>query len=61
MGHEEPRQGKTTTHWRKILGGGASLALMIFILVGVTPKFASYSSAWARLSHLGGGPWVAIA
>ncbi len=34
---------------------------MIFILVGVTPKFASYSSAWARLSHLGGGPWVAIA
>jgi len=61
MGLDEPKQGRTTLSWRKWLGGGASVALLIFILVGVIPKFASYSSAWAHLRHLGVWAWVAIA
>jgi uncharacterized protein (TIRG00374 family) len=59
--HEEPGQGRSHPRWRRLLGGGASLALLAFILVGVIPKFASYSGAWARLTHLGAWSWVAIA
>ena len=39
---------------------GASVLLLAIILVGVIPQFASYSSAWTRLTHLDAGSWVAI-
>jgi uncharacterized protein (TIRG00374 family) len=47
--------------WHKILGVGASFVLLIFLVVGVIPRFASYSGAWASLTHLGTWWWVAIA
>ena len=33
---------------------------MVVILVGVVPKFASYSRAWAAMTHLSAWWWVAI-
>jgi uncharacterized protein (TIRG00374 family) len=47
--------------WRKAVGIGISLVLLIFILVGVLPRFASYSGAWKQLTHLGAWWWFAIA
>jgi uncharacterized membrane protein YbhN (UPF0104 family) len=35
--------------------------LLIIIVVEVIPKFASYSGAWERLTHLDTWSWVAIA
>jgi uncharacterized protein (TIRG00374 family) len=61
MPSDEPRTRRTTSRWRKVLGGGASLVLLVFILVGVIPQFASYSSAWSRLTRLDTWSWVAIA
>ncbi len=60
MSTDEPPPRRSTHPWRKALGPIASLVLLIFILVGVIPKFASYSSAWTRTTHLGTWSWVAI-
>ena len=56
QGRREP-----TARWHKVLGGGASLVLLVLILVEVVPKFASYSRAWAAMTHLSAWWWVAIA
>ncbi len=56
QGRREP-----TPRWHKVLGGGASLVLLVLILVEVVPKFASYSRAWAAMTHLSAWWWVAIA
>jgi len=53
-----PRQ--PTPRWHKVLGGAASLVLLVFILVGVVPKFASYSGAWSAMTQLSAWWWVAI-
>jgi uncharacterized protein (TIRG00374 family) len=47
--------------WRRPLGAGASLVLLIFILVGVIPRLASYSEAWSNTAKLGVWWWIAIA
>ena len=39
----------------------ASLVLLVLILVEVVPKFASYSHAWAAMTHLDAWWWAAIA
>jgi putative heme transporter len=59
IGQHGPR--KPTARWHKVLGGGASLVLLVVILVEVVPKFASYSHAWAAMTHLNAWWWVAIA
>ncbi len=51
---------KPAARWRKVLGGVASLVLLVLILVEVVPKFASYSHAWAAMTHLDTWWWVAI-
>ena len=50
-----------TKRRHKVLGGAASLVLLVVILVEVVPKFASYSRAWAAMSHLNTWWWAAIA
>ena len=50
-----------TPRWHKVLGGAASLVLLVLILVEVVPKFASYSHAWAAMTHLDAWWWAAIA
>ncbi len=60
MSDDEPTPPRPTRRWRRALGPVASLVLLIFILVGVIPQFASYSSAWARIAHLDTWSWVAI-
>jgi uncharacterized protein (TIRG00374 family) len=57
---DEPKGHKSKPTWQKLLGGAVSLGLMGFIVLGVIPQFASYSSAWARMSDLGTWWWVAI-
>jgi len=57
---DQQGQRNTTPRWHKVLGGAVSLALLVFILVGVVPKFASYSGAWAAMTHLNPWWWVAI-
>ena len=52
---------KPPPRWHKVLGGVASLVLLVVILVEVVPKFASYSHAWAAMTHLNPWWWVAIA
>ncbi len=59
IGRQELRIPKA--HGRKVLGGVASLVLLVLILVEVIPKFASYSDAWAAMTHLTPWWWVAIA
>lgn len=39
----------------------ASVALFVFIFVGVIPKFACYSEAWAHMTDLGAWSWMVIA
>jgi uncharacterized protein (TIRG00374 family) len=58
---DQPGLHKPTARWPKVLGVGASLILLVVILVEVVPKFASYSRAWSALTHLSAWWWVAIA
>jgi putative heme transporter len=60
MSTDQPAQPKPPVPWHKVLGVGASFVVLIFILVGVIPRFASYSGAWAQLSQLNAWWWVAI-
>jgi len=55
-----PRAHSSSATWQKLLGAAVSLGLLAFIVLGVIPQFASYSSAWARMSDLGVWWWVAI-
>jgi uncharacterized membrane protein YbhN (UPF0104 family) len=57
---EQQEERKPTTSWRKVLGGIASLVLLVVILVEVVPKFASYSHAWDAMKHLNAWWWAAI-
>ena len=61
MADSELRPPGPTRRWQRLLGGGASVALLAFIVVGVIPQFASYSTAWARVTRLDTWSWVAIA
>jgi uncharacterized protein (TIRG00374 family) len=61
MSTDPPGPRSPPARWHKVLGVGASFVLLIFILVGVIPRFASYSGAWAHLTHLSAWWWVAIA
>jgi putative heme transporter len=60
MATGEPTR-RPSPRWQKVLGAVASLVLLIFILVGVIPQFASYSRAWTRVIDLDTWSWVAIA
>jgi putative heme transporter len=57
---DEPKPRRPKRRWQTVLGPLASLVLLILILVGVIPQFASYSSAWTRITHLDTWSWVAI-
>jgi uncharacterized protein (TIRG00374 family) len=61
MSTDQPGPGSPPAPWHKVLGVGASVVLLLFILVGVIPRFASYSGAWAQLTHLSAWWWAAIA
>src|SRR5579862_6869089 len=60
MATGEPTPRRSTRRWRRALGVVASLLLLTLILVGVIPQFASYSSAWTRITHLDTWSWVVI-
>jgi len=55
-----PAPGKRS-RWRRAAGGLVSLALILFIFLGVIPQFASYQGAWTAIQHMSPGWWVAIA
>jgi putative heme transporter len=57
---DQPGERGRTPRWHKVLAAAASLLLLVFILVGVVPKFASYSGAWATMTHLDAWWWAAI-
>jgi putative heme transporter len=61
MSTGEPTPRRPTRRWQRALGPAASLVLLILIVVGVIPQFASYSSAWTRIAHVETWSWVAIA
>lgn len=46
--------------WRRVAGPLLSLALIVFIFVGVIPQFASYSAAWTAIQQMSPGWWAAI-
>ena len=46
--------------WRRVAGALLSLALIVFIFVGVIPQFASYSAAWTAIQQMSPGWWAAI-
>jgi uncharacterized protein (TIRG00374 family) len=43
-----------------VLGALLSLALILFIFLGVIPQFASYQTAWSAIQEMSPGWWVAI-
>ena len=45
---------------RQALGALLSLALILFIFLGVIPQFASYRTAWTAIQAMSAGWWVAI-
>jgi uncharacterized protein (TIRG00374 family) len=51
---------KPKSRLRRVLGGLLSLALVLFIFLGVIPQFASYQEAWTAISNMGAGWLVAI-
>ena len=53
-------QGKRKPLWRRALGALLSLALIVFIFVGVIPQFASYQTAWTAIQNMSPGWWAAI-
>ena len=55
------KDSKSVPRWRRALGIGASLVLLVLLFVGVIPKFASYSDTWAHMTELGAWWWAAIA
>jgi putative heme transporter len=60
MATGEPAPRRLTRRWRRALGVVASLLLLTLILVGVIPQFASYSSAWTRITQLDTWSWILI-
>src|SRR5580658_4810328 len=60
MSKDHPTQGRRVVSRKTLLAGGASLALLILIFVGLIPRFASYSGAWTQVTRLGTWSWVAI-
>jgi uncharacterized protein (TIRG00374 family) len=46
--------------WRRVLGVLLSLALILFIFLGVIPQFASYRTAWTAIQNVSPGWWAAI-
>jgi uncharacterized protein (TIRG00374 family) len=61
MTKDQPRQGRRVVTRKTLLRGGASLALLLLIFVGLIPRFANYSDALTHLMHLDTWSWVAIA
>jgi uncharacterized protein (TIRG00374 family) len=58
---DQPALDAPPARWHKALGAGVGLVILVVVLVEVVPKFASYSRAWAAMSHLSAWWWVAIA
>jgi uncharacterized protein (TIRG00374 family) len=54
------KTGEKKPMWRRVLGGSLSLALILFIFLGVIPQFANYSQAWTAIQNMAPGWWVAI-
>jgi uncharacterized protein (TIRG00374 family) len=46
--------------WRRALGAVLSLALILFIFLGVIPRFASYQTAWTAIQGMSAGWWAAL-
>jgi uncharacterized protein (TIRG00374 family) len=59
-GSASPPAHKKKSRWRRIAGGLVSLALILFIFLGVIPQFASYQDAWTAIQAMSPGWWVAI-
>jgi uncharacterized protein (TIRG00374 family) len=57
---DKQKKRNPAPRWQKPLAIGASVLLLVLILVEVIPRFASYSGAWAHMSKLGTWWWVAI-
>jgi len=51
---------KKKSRGRRIAGALVSLALIVFIFVGVIPQFASYQGAWTAIQAMSPGWWAAI-
>jgi uncharacterized protein (TIRG00374 family) len=51
---------KPKSRLRRVIGGLASLALILFIFIGVIPQFANYSQAWTAIQNMAPGWWIAI-
>ncbi|HWU39182.1 MAG TPA: hypothetical protein VN203_16180, partial [Candidatus Acidoferrum sp.] len=43
---------KPPSRLRRILGGLVSLAIILFIFIGVIPQFANYSQAWTAIQNM---------
>jgi uncharacterized protein (TIRG00374 family) len=45
---------------KRVLGGVFSIALIVFIFLGVIPQFASYDVAWEAISQMSTAWWLAL-
>jgi uncharacterized protein (TIRG00374 family) len=43
-----------------VLGASLSIALILFIFLGVIPQFANYQAAWTAIANMGPAWWAAV-
>ena len=55
-----PSSAQPKAPLRRAVGGLLSLALILFIFLGVIPQFANYQDAWTAISNMGWWWWIAI-
>ncbi len=55
-----PAVAKKKPVWRRVLGAGISVGLILVIFLGVIPQFANYSEAWTAIQNMSAGWLVAL-
>jgi uncharacterized protein (TIRG00374 family) len=59
-GADRAREEKPKSMVRRVLGACLSLALILFIFIGVIPQFANYQQAWTAIQNMAPRWWIAI-
>jgi uncharacterized protein (TIRG00374 family) len=57
---QEAPQPPAIDRRKQVIAGALTLAVLVFVFVGVFPKFANYSDAWAAIKEMSVGSLLAL-